>query len=426
VTFQDGTPFNAEAVKFSFDRMNELGLGPSFVLTGVYDHVEIEDDYNCTIVLSKPSNPFLGGLPKVFTISPELVMAHATSDDPWASTWVRENWGAGGGTGPFKLASWVRGQEIVLERNSDYWDPERPRVDTVVIREVPEYATQRILLEGNEIDHYYPSPDDIGALQSNANVKVELRDAIIELYIQVSQVEPPLDNLKVREAVARAFDYQGFIEGPYENLAIQAQGPIASAIPFHDPSIEMLQRDLDGAKQKLAEAGFPDGGLELEYVHVQGDQPELAAGLILQEGLAELGIELTMVELAWPQMVERMQNPDALMQVYGYYRFPPIAHPDAYFVGLWHTSNQLKGYNGTMYGTPETDQMMEEARSTVDEKVAADLYGDLQHKLFDDVAAMFLANPKSLAAFSARVENYLYTPTWHSTLNLDSIGVAGQ
>jgi peptide/nickel transport system substrate-binding protein len=173
---------------------------------------------------------------------------------------------------------------------------------------------------------------------------------------------------------------------------------------------------------------MPSGGFELEYVAVQGDPPERGAGLVLQEGLKELGITLKVVEQTWPTMVGRMQTTDKsqLMHLYGYYRFPPYADPDAYFYGPWHTSQQIKGYNGTFYGNAETDGLMEKGRTTTEPEEREKIYKQLQWRLFDDTAALFLANPTAIVAHRSWVKGYKYTPAWNQTLNLDEIALEGK
>jgi len=131
------------------------------------------------------------------------------------------------------------------------------------------------------------------------------------------------------------------------------------------------------------------------------------------------------VEQAWPTMVGRMQTNDKAqnMHLYGYYRFPPYSDPDAYFFGPFHISQQIKGFNGTFYGNAETDGLMDKGRTTTDPTAREAIYKQLQKKLLDDTAALFIANPTAIVAFRNTVKGYKYTPGWNQTLNLDEISV---
>lgn len=428
VKFTDGSPLTAEAVKFSFDRLHGMGKGPAFVLQGVYDRVDVVDPLTVNVVLKTPVGHFLSMLPKVFIVNPAFVQANTTAEDKWAEKYLYDHVN---GTGPFDIERWDHNSQVIFVKKTDYWGaPDRPKVDRVVLRIVPDTSTRQLQLEKGEIDLWGQGIpiDSVPRLKSNQGIAVSEDDAITALYVQVSQVKPPLDNPKVRQAVALAFDYQGFIDGVYQGTAVQAQGIMARGIPYHDSTLPMLQKDIPRAKQLLAEAGYPNGGFELEYVAIPADPPERGAGLILQDGLKELNINLKVVEQTWPTMVGRMQTDDKsqLMHLYGYYRFPPYADPDAYFFGPFHTSQQIKGYNGTFYGNEETDTLMDKGRTTTDPKERERIYKQLQKRLMDDVAVIAVANPKAIVAHRTWVKGYQYTPPWHQTLNMDEVSLEGK
>jgi peptide/nickel transport system substrate-binding protein len=426
VKFTDGTPFDAEAVKVSFERLAGMGKGPAFVLAGIFDRLDVVDPMTVNVVLKTPVGHFLSMLPKAFIVNPKLVKEGGTADDKWAEKVFAEK---ASGTGPFDLEKWEQNQQVVFVKKKEYWGlPDRPKVDRVVFRIIPEQATAQLMLERGELDLWGSgiSVDALPRLKTNQQVVISEDPTLVALYIQVSQVKPPLDNLKVRQAIALAFDYQGFIEGVYQGHATQAQGVVSKGTPFHDTSLPLPTKDIAKAKQLLAESGVNVSGLELEYVAVSGDPPEKGAGLILQEGLKELGIGLKLAELQWPAMVSRMQTEDRAqnMHLYGYYRFPPYADPDAFFFGPFHTTQQIKGFNGTFYGNAETDGLMDRARTATDPKEREQLYQTLQKRLMDDVAVLALANPTSITAYRSTLKNYKYTPPWHQTVYLDQLDKA--
>src|SRR6266536_827113 len=383
VTFTDGTPFNAEAVKVSFERLAGMGKGPAFVLVGIFDRVDTVDPMTVNVVLKTPVGHFLTMLPKAFIVNPKMVKEGTTADDKWAEKVFAEK---ANGTGPFDLEKWEQSQQLTFVKKQAYWGlPDRPKVDRVVFKQIPEQATAQLMLERGELDLWGSgiSVDALPRLKTNQPVAISEDPTLVALYIQVSQVKPPLDNLKVRQAISLAFDYQGFIEGVYQGDATQAKGVVAKGTPFHDTSLPLPTKDIAKAKQLLAESGVNTNGLELEYLAVSGDPPEKGAGLILQEGLKELGIGLKDAELQWPAMVSRMQTEDRAqnMHLYGYYRFPPYADPDAFFFGPFHTSQQIKGFNRTFYGNAETDGLMDKARTSTDPKEREQLYKTLQKRL---------------------------------------------
>ncbi|MDQ3809558.1 MAG: ABC transporter substrate-binding protein, partial [Chloroflexota bacterium] len=428
VKFNSGAPMNAAAVKFSFERLATLGEGPAFVLAGIFDRVDVVDDLTVNVVLKTPVGHFLSMLPKVFIVNPAFVKEHASADDPWAKKYLYDHVD---GTGPFTVERWDHNQQLIFAKNPSYWGlPDRPRLDRAVFRIIPDASTEQLLLEKGDLDVWGQGIplDAVSRLKSNQNLQVAEANTLVAQYIQVSQVKPPLDDPRVRKAIALAFDYKGFIEGVYLGHATQPQGVMARGIPFHDSSLAMLQKDIPQAKQLLAQAGHASGGFDLEYVAVSNDPPERGAGLVLQEGLKELGINLRVVEQTWPTMVGRMQTTDRAqnMQLYGYYRFPSYADPDAYFFGPFHTSQQIKGYNGTFFGNAETDSLIDTGRTSTDAAEREQVYKQLQRVFLDETAALFVANPTSIVAHRAWVKGYTYNPAWHQTINLDEISVEGK
>jgi len=425
VKFSSGAPLNGDAVKYSFDRLNSIGEGPAFVLTGIYDHVDVLDDLTVNVVLKTPVGHFLSMLPKVFIVNPQFVKDHATADDPWAKKYLYDHVD---GTGPFTVERWEHNSQVVFVKNPTYWGlPNSPKLDRAIFRIIPDSSTEQLLLEKGDLDVWGQGIplDAVTRLKAEPGIQVSEDNTLVEQYVQVSQVKPPLDNPKVRHAIAMAFDYKGFIDGVYLGHATQPQGVMARGIPFHDDSLPVAQQDIAGAKQLLADAGYPNGGFDLEYVAVSNDPPERGAGLILQDALKQLGINVKVVEQAWPTMVGRMQTTDRSqnMDLYGYYRFPSYADADAYLFAPFHTSQEIKGYNGSFYGNAETDSLIDKGRTTTDPAERGQIYQQLQKRLYDDTAALFVANPTSIVAYRSWVKGYAYQPAWHQTINLDEISV---
>ncbi|GAG27132.1 unnamed protein product, partial [marine sediment metagenome] len=147
IKFIDGAPFNAEAVKFNFDRLFAMGLAPAGTF-GFVDKVEVVDDYTVNFVLKEA---FIPGISSFATdqgciVSPG-VMEHEVAED-WAQDWLAEH---SAGTGPFFVDEWTHGVQVVLARNDNYWG-EPAKLEKVSIRYIPEAADLRMLLETGEVD----------------------------------------------------------------------------------------------------------------------------------------------------------------------------------------------------------------------------------------------------------------------------------
>jgi peptide/nickel transport system substrate-binding protein len=420
VVFSDGSPVTAEDVAYSFDRLNGIGKGPAWVLAGAYAGSEVADDKTVTIMLTESVGPFLFMLPRAFIVNKEVVEEHATDDDAWAEEWLYDH---DAGSGAFILENWEHGVETSVVKNPNYWDPEWPKIDRFIERQIPEPSTHRLLLEQGDVDMVmFPSVDDLSAYEENPDIVVSEDDSLTELYIMMSMVAEPLDDVRIRKAIALAFDYQAMIDGVWNGHAVQAQGPYSRRMNFHDDTLPMYERNLEEAAALLEEAGYPGGeGLELELLIVQGEQYEMGSAQILQEGLAQIGVDLNIVEVTWAAMVGRMQDPENPGQMFGYYAFPAYPDPDSSLFSMFHTSQQVNGYNCGFYGDEETDALLEQGRFSSDQSEREAAYKALQKRLFDDHAAVWLGNPNSLFAHRTWLKNYIYEPTWNQQVRADRL-----
>ena len=196
---------------------------------------------------------------------------------------------------------------------------------------------------------------------------------------------------------------------------------------FHDNSIPVDKQDIALAKKLLAEAGYPNGGFDLEYLYVTGDKNELGAGQVLQAALKPLGVNLKPLEVSWTILVGRMQDKPNAPDTYGYYTFPAYNDPDAVLMSMFHTSQQgTGGYNGSYSGSPETDKMLEEARTTTDNKRREELYKKIQQDVYDNADVIPVANPNSIILRRSWAKGYKYTPTWHNTINYHELSLQGK
>jgi peptide/nickel transport system substrate-binding protein len=413
ITFSDGSPVTPEDVIYSFDRVSGVGKGPSFVLSGTYAGAEVIDEQTVTVKLEKSIGSFQSMLPRVFIVNKDVVTEHTTDDDPWAEEWMYDH---DAGTGPFVLEKWEHGAQIAMVKNQNYWDPGWPKVERAVELLVPERATDRLLIEGGDVDTILnPVLDVLSAYEENPDITVMEAPALINMMIMMSTISPPLDDVRVRKAVALAFDYPAMVDGVYLGHAVQAQGPMARSMPMHDDTLPIYQQDLEQAAELLAEAGYPGGGFDLELLIVQGQPYGIGASQILQQGLAQIGVNLKIIEASWATLLGRTQSREDPAQMYTWYFFPAYPDPDA---GLWpsfHTSQQEVGYNGTFWGNEETDELLERGRFSSDQAERERIYSELQQRIFEDHPAIWLVNPNWINVRRSWVQNYEYEPTWHQT-----------
>jgi peptide/nickel transport system substrate-binding protein len=220
VKFHDGTDLTASDVKYSFDRMQALNEGVAFELTH-FDSASVVDDYTVQLNMKVPSVPFTNSLPKFLIVSEDGAKAVEVDGD----------WGMGDadlGSGPYMIERIEPEQEYVYAKFDDYWQewPEH-HVDKIIWRIVKEAATQRLLLEKGDIDiAMEPAVEDLPALEDNPDINIYEDVSAQQMYFHLRMHHPPLDDVRVRKALALGYDYDAHIESILGGHGQQARGPL--------------------------------------------------------------------------------------------------------------------------------------------------------------------------------------------------------
>ena len=215
-TFPDGAPVNAAAVKFSYDRTKELKLGVDFLLDQIVE-TEAVDETTVRFTIKQPFSPFLNSLGSVFAnliMNPAVVAANATEEDPYAHEYLVTH---AAGSGPYLLDSFAPElNQAILVRNLDWWQswPEGPHIDKVVVQYIQENATARLMLEQGDADYVAGiTAEAMDALETMPGIVTFEGLSIAQSYIALNVHVAPFDNVKVRQALAYALNYDAAIEG---------------------------------------------------------------------------------------------------------------------------------------------------------------------------------------------------------------------
>ena len=263
VKFHDGTPWNAEAAKFNFDRVLDKNFqyfsqtANSFNgwWTQDIESYSAVDPSTFEVKLKQPNSEFLrrmaqGGFGSAGMLSPEALKK--SGNDNFSLHPI--------GTGPFKFVERVVGEKIVLERNPDYWDERRkPKIDRLIIRGIPEVATRELALLTGEVDIIAtPSPDSVDYLRSQG-ITVEIGPVPTIYLMWVNFRQKPLDDAKVRKALYMAIDRESLCKFLRKDQCLPAYSVLNFGGPGYDPKYNPMPYDPEKAKQLLAEAGYPDG-----------------------------------------------------------------------------------------------------------------------------------------------------------------------
>ena len=413
IEFHDGTPLDAEAVKFNFERMlnedhpfHDTGPFPLAFFFSAVENVEAVDDRTVRFNLNEPYAPFLSNLayPTGLIVSPAAVEEHGADFGRNPS-----------GTGAFRFAEWQPNSRVVVERNADYWDG-APPLEAVVFRPITDANTRLAEMLSGGIDVMVETPPDaVTRFRDDAGFTVHEQAGPHLWFLILNTREGPFADKRVRQAANYAIDKGALVDNILQGTAEVAAGPTPPAFAWaHNEALEAYPHDPDRAKALLEEAGY-DGAPITFYVTEGGSGmlDPVAMGTAIQADLEAVGMPTEIETYEWntylglvnpglegkadmAQMAWMTNDPDTLP----FLTLRSEAMPDT------------GGFNSGYYENEEVDRLLGEARTATDQDERAELYKKMQEIVADDAPWVFVANWKQNAVTNDRVENFALQPSF--------------
>ncbi len=414
VRFHDGTPVDADAVVFSLNRLRQDNnphvtdparpYKPNFQ---VIDEIVATDPLTVVFKLREPSAVFLNNLAMfpAGIVSPTAVKksGKAFSTNPV-------------GTGPFRFERWIRDQQIVLAANDDHWRG-RPKVDRVVFVPVSESATRIQQLTRGEIhiaDNLPPAALDELAKTPGLTVAEQISMNVAYLAMQCDK--PPLDDVRVRQAIAMALDKQALIRVGYAGHAEAAVNLLPKAMWGHNDDIKDRPFDPDASRQLLqaaaAEKGF-DLPLRLSLAVMSEPRPYMEQPLqiaaFVKDSLAAVGINVSIEPKPVTPHFSKMMRGDYQIGLAGW--TTDNGDPDNFLYSLLDPENiSDSGNNMSHYRNEQVHELLLAAQRELDQDKRLALYLQAQELIFVDAPIVPLVSTKQRAAHSSRVKDYRLHP----------------
>ena len=390
VKHHDGVEFTASDVKDTLDFI----LAPDSVygskrrITQI-DRTEIVDKYTVDIITKKPF--------------PTLI--RALSDIPIEPKHHREKVGREGmakqpmGTGPFKFVKWIPGDRLELVANKNYWGG-APKVDRVIIRQIPEGATRvaSLLAGENHIIEEVPV-DLIPKVDATDGVEIAATESTVGLCLTMDTRKPPFDNPKVRLAMDYAINKPIILDKLLMGKGTLLKGQLLTSNTFgHNPNIKALPYDPEKAKQLLKEAGYPKG-FETSITTRSGkylsdvDICNAVAGMLAKVGI-KAGVNVVEGGVYSKMVKARDMGP---IHMVGWYSLG-----DGDFATVWFTEPSGRAY----WKSDEYEQLFVNARSTVDQSERLKAYQRMMEILHEEKPAVFLFGLPTIYAKSSKLSGW--------------------
>ena len=409
VTFHDGTPLNAAAVKFTFDRVIDADhphakSGKWSFVTGYLSSVksvDVVDPQTVRLNLKYPTSSLaaLLALPNCAIVSPA---AFAKDPAGFDSRPV--------GSGRYRFDTWERGSRLVLKRNDDYWGT-KGRPQTLVYRAIPDATTRVTELLTGGVDLILPiAPDFIDKLEKTPQVTVHKKTGLTVWYVGFNVDKKPFTDKRVRQAFNHAVNKDAIVRDILKGTGVPAVGPLLPGTWAADPALRKYAYDPAAATRLLTEAGYPNG-LEVDFWVPEsgsGMQSPVEMSTVIQSNLAAVGVKASLKTFEWGSYLGKLRSDAPAMFALSW--FLKSADPDLSLYPLFFSKNSPLP-NRSNYNNPEVDQLLVQARQVADRGKRAELDRRAQRVIVEDAPWIFVDHEIQVVATRAGVKGFKLHPS---------------
>jgi peptide/nickel transport system substrate-binding protein len=406
VKFTDGTPFDAKAVKLTFDRALDpkMRVPLRFAITMIQECVAA-DDHTIQLKLKYPFSPLAPtlSLALVATISPAAIEKYGED--------VRQH---PVGAGPYILQEWVKGDRIVMVRNESYFG-DKPSVEKITWKIIPEVTTREAMLRTGEIDVCYkPSPANVAALLADTAVTVDMPLDTRTIFMGLNCQKGVTTNKLVRQAFNYAVDKKAIVKKILFDTAQPMDAPIAPILFGYEKMEHQYDYNPQKAKDLLKEANF-DFNTVVQMRTPQGRYLfDKQVSEAVQAYLQAVGVKTELRTYDWPTYTAGLLKPiaESELEVFLLGWGPLFLDADMGLYGQFTCSvNPPKGLGSAFYCKDEYDKIMDESRRELDTAKRKDLLVKAAKMVWDDCPWIWLHVEKFVIAYNSKIKGMVVTPT---------------
>jgi peptide/nickel transport system substrate-binding protein len=383
VKFHDGKAFNAEDVKFTFERLMDPKTNiPNLKYYRDIESVEVVDSHTVKFKLKNVNSMFLFNLAR-----PDSIIIHRQTADRLKTAPV--------GTGPFKFVEWVRGDRVILAKYEEYYRKGLPYLDKVTFKFIGDPSAQIASLRAGDIDviGYDVSPENALLLEKDPKFKVLNGFTTTEVILSTNHTRKPFDDVRIRRAMAHAIDRSALMKGAMSGYGTPIGSHMDPGNPYYIDLTSAYPYNPEKAKQLLKEAGYPNGfdaviKLPERFAYAK------RTGEIVADMLSQVGIRLKIELTEWGQWIDRVfKNADFDLTV--------IGHSEPFDIDIYANPKYYFRYDNQKF-----QETLKKAEMEPDPKLRKDLYVALQKMITEDAVNGFLYVLPSLPTMKKEVMNW--------------------
>jgi glutathione transport system substrate-binding protein len=416
IKFHDGTDFNAEAVKATFDRVtNPENKLKRYNLYKNIAKTEAVDARTVRFTLTEAFSPFINSLahPSGVVISPAALAKYGSKG-------IAQN---PVGTGPFKFVEWKATDYLKVAKWEGYWKKGYPKVDTITWRPVVDNNTRSAMMQTNEAHFAFPMPPEaVETLNKKPSLEVTIAPSIIHRYLSMNTQQKPFDNPKVRQAINYAINKEALVKVAFSGYAIPAEGVLPKGVEYAT-KLGPWPYDPAKARELLKEAGYPNG-FESTLWSAYNYTTAQKVIQFVQQQLAQVGVKVQVLALEAGQRVERVESAQD----------PATAPVRMYYVGWSSSTGEAdwamrpllasesfppRLFNTAYYKNPQVDADIQKALVTTASADKAKIYADAQKRIWDDAPWAFLVTERLVSVRAKNLQGFFVIPD--GSFNFDEI-----
>jgi len=416
VKFSDGTPFNAAAVKFNFDRIIDPNFkaGASRAYLADYDRTELADDFTARVVFKTPNAPFLiyASSGNLGMLSPSATTNHSAEDVAQKPV----------GSGPFVIQELVTSDHALLARNNAYarrapWSDHDgpPYVNEIYFKFVPEASSRVTTLESGEslVIHNIP-PQNLARLEGDSGYKVQKPPYVgAPRFAALNNALFPTDDVAVRRALLLAANKDAIVNNSYKGIGSVANGPLTSATLQNTSLDGLYPYDPSQARKTLEDAGWQ---VEFDTIRAKnGKRLEVTINTIDYGGGIDNYIQL--LQAQWREVgidakIKAQARPPWLQDSYNCAtNVIPLFLRDgdwSALFSLFSSSNVGTNFNFSCYRNPDVDKLLTDGRAQTDLEKRREIYQQIEKKVMEDAAALPMVEDLSVWGSRATVNGLIF------------------